>query len=152
MRDFINADMGQAMMDSGATTRFLEDVVIESARLKISCVKVTDKEYSFKATTKEDGRYVGEVELQVTRKHFGKVGELSYEVLPAYRGQRFATEILRAIVQYCYKDLDMVNLYGKAPTQNIAAQYVLQRVGFALNEIEEEFVRFMAWNPSFQTA
>ena len=80
----------------------------------------------------------------------GRVGELSYQLEDGYSGQRLTTEILRATIAYMYAELGLVNLYGVAPQTNIAAQYVLQRIGFALSDAIDGALRYEARNPRFQ--
>ena len=126
-------------------------LILKTNRLNIVLSTNCEAMMKFEARVRDTGDAIGHTSLQVTDRSFGRVGELSYELFPAFRGQCYATEILRGILAYSYADLGLVSLYGLAPEKNLAAQYVLQRTGFALNEELDGFIRYVAWNPRFQT-
>ncbi len=126
--------------------------ILKTNRLNITVIHGLDGMITFKAYIREDDEYAGYVSLVARERCFGRAGEISYELEDKFRGQCYATEMLRSVIAYSYAELDLVNLYGVAPEKNIAAQYVLQRVGFAVNEELENSIRFEAWNPVFQTA
>ncbi|MBL4588902.1 MAG: GNAT family N-acetyltransferase [Alphaproteobacteria bacterium] len=133
--------------------------ILKTSRLNIvlSTLQVEDQGedrneiMKFEARTNDMGEYVGHAMLEISKECFGKVGELTYELEPNFRGQCFATEMLRSVIAYTYAERELVSLYGLAPNKNLAAQYVLQRIGFALNEELDGFIRYVAWNPIFQT-
>lgn len=126
--------------------------ILKTNRLNIIVMHGLNNLITFKAYLRKDDEYAGYVSLFVKDKSFGRIGEVSYELEDQLRGQCYATEMLRSVIAYSYADLDLVNLYGVAPERNIAAQYVLKRVGFAVNEKFEGSIRYEAWNPIFQTA
>lgn len=123
---------------------------INTNRLTIDVVGNKDQSLTFIAKTKADDAYVGRVDVTVKKEPLGRVGELSYQLEDGYSGQRLTTEILRATIAYIYAELGLVNLYGVAPQTNIAAQYVLQRIGFALSDAIDGALRYEATNPRFQ--
>jgi len=125
--------------------------ILKTNRLNIEITNKDDTLITFQAMDRDNGTYIGHASLMVTTRCFGQIGELSYELDERYRGQCYATEILRGAIAYIYAELGLVSLYGIAPEKNLAAQYVLQRIGFALNEELDGFIRYQAWNPKFET-
>lgn len=129
------------------------NAILKTNRLNVFITKTAGQTVSFEARMRETGDYIGHASLAIEKKSFGKVGALTYELAPNFQGQCLSTELLRAAMAYIYAELGLVSLYGVAPKKNVAAQYVLQRIGFALQEeLDDGTIRYEAWNPSFKTA
>lgn len=126
--------------------------ILKTNRLNVLMTQNVDNTLIFEARLRDTGDFIGHASLGIETKCFGRVGQLTYELSPNFQGQCFATELLRTAIAYIYAELGLVSLYGIAPAKNLAAQYVLQRIGFALQEeLDDGTIRFEAWNPSFKT-
>ncbi len=151
MRDIIDQNTGVPFRDIPVCAPVTPSFVLKTSRLYIS---LSEREGGilFEAFSQDTEESVGRSSLHVNQRAFGKIGELTYEIRPAFRGQYYATEMLRSILAYAYGELGLVSLYGLSPKRNMASQYILQRIGFAPNAEIEGFIRYVAWNPRFQTA
>ncbi len=126
---------------------------LKTARLDIDIEEKNDGLIEVKAYRQDYDECVGVAEISLQTKTYGKAGDISYEIFANKRGRGYATEMLRAIIAYAYAELGLVNLYGVAEKNNLAAQYVLQRTGFVFNDqISDGTLLYEAWNPRFQTA
>lgn len=126
---------------------------LQTQRLDVAVIEQDPKNILFKAYNRSTGAFIATASLRISTRLFGRVGLISYEVDQERQGRGFATELLRCVTDFAYSNLAIVNLYGIAPETNLAAQYVLRRTGFALNEtLRPGELRFEAWNPQFKTA
>ncbi len=127
---------------------------LKTARLEIDIEVKNDNLVEVKAFRQDyDDECVGIAEITLETKSYGKAGDISYEIFQNKRGSGYATEMLRGIIAFAYAELGLVNLYGIAEENNLAAQYVLQRTGFVFNdEVDNGTLLYEAWNPRFQTA
>lgn len=127
---------------------------LKTARLEIDIEEKENGIVAVKAFRQDyNDECVGVAEIALQSKPYGKAGDISYEIFPEKRGRGYATEMLRGIIAFAYAELGLVNLYGVAEKNNLAAQYVLQRTGFVFNDqIGEGDLLYEAWNPRFQTA
>jgi [ribosomal protein S5]-alanine N-acetyltransferase len=57
--------------------------------------------------------------------------EIGYSVVPAYEGRGFATEIVRALVEFASSDPRVTRIIAHTSPQNIGSTKVLERIGFS---------------------
>lgn len=65
--------------------------------------------------------------------------ELGWRLLPNQRGQGFATEAARGIIDFAVKQTGTDYLVAVAHTENIPSQRVMQRLGMSYKGIEEHY-------------
>lgn len=73
--------------------------------------------------------------------HDGKNIEVSYQLLPEWWGSGYATEVLKAIIDYSFGELGLAKLMAETQTENISSCRLLERVGM---KFERNLYRFNA--------
>lgn len=77
------------------------------------------------------------------------MAEIGYGLLPEYWGKGYATEAVRAMVQWASEQPNVKRIEAETEENNAASQRVLQKVGFVpLNKNGEEGPRFI-WQGKF---
>lgn len=87
--------------------------------------------------TKADDSFIGLVTLD---KHpNGKDTAISYELLPEWWGQGYATEAVRAAIDRALNDLGLRRVVAETQTANIASRRLLERLSMCLEKTVERF-------------
>jgi RimJ/RimL family protein N-acetyltransferase len=75
--------------------------------------------------------------------------EIGYSILPAWRGQGFATEAVRALVERAFLDTNVLRIVARTTARNPASCNVLLRAGFhpAASPGEAGTLRFETLRP-----
>lgn len=55
--------------------------------------------------------------------------EISYQLLPIWRGDGYATEIVQVIIQFALNDLNLPKVIAETQTANIASCKLLEKLG-----------------------
>jgi [ribosomal protein S5]-alanine N-acetyltransferase len=84
--------------------------------------------------SKESGKIVGNCAFVWIRDF---CGEVNYFVAPAYRGQGFATEAVRALCTFGFDDLGLLRIQARCAPDNVSSERVLQKIGMKFNGIVE---------------
>lgn len=79
--------------------------------------------------------------VSIDTYHNNKDKELSYQLLPQWWGNNYATEVLAPIINYAFTSLNLPVLYAETQTKNKASCSLLQKLGFSL---KEKILRFNA--------
>jgi ribosomal-protein-alanine N-acetyltransferase len=87
---------------------------------------------------REDAIYLGEAGVLSINARC-KRAVLGYNLLPAYWGQGYATEITRALVAHWFSVEQMVRLEALVLQGNGASQRVLEKSGFVLEGVLRKF-------------
>jgi len=87
---------------------------------------------------KDSGTYIGEAGILsvIPRANRCVIG---YNLLPAFWGQGYATEISKALVSYAFDVLQLERVEAMAQSENLASRRVLEKSGFALEGILRHF-------------
>lgn len=88
---------------------------------------------------KLSGDIVGAACLQHLGNNDNAPLELGWRLLPNQRGQGFATEAARGIIDFAVKQTGTDYLVAVAHTENIPSQRVMQRLGMSYKGIEEHY-------------
>ncbi|HMG16652.1 MAG TPA: GNAT family protein [Saprospiraceae bacterium] len=64
------------------------------------------------------------------RKPTYKSAEIWYKLFPEFWSQGYATEVVKAILQYCFTELKLHRIEAGCATQNISSIKVLEKSGF----------------------
>ncbi|MBN2725948.1 GNAT family N-acetyltransferase [Candidatus Mcinerneyibacteriota bacterium] len=85
---------------------------------------------------KESGSRAGHV--SVGRHGLHDETEISYGLLPSYRGKGYATEACSALTEWAFSHFSLSYIIGTAPAENSASCRVLEKSGFTFvrNEME----------------
>ncbi len=79
------------------------------------------------------GRLVGDVGLSLADSEPGVV-KVGYTIAPAFQGKGYATEAIRALVDYAFDKLDAQVVRAYASAENAASIRVAEKVGMTLIE------------------
>jgi len=87
--------------------------------------------FQFAVTLRSSSTLIGDVALH-TSEADGRQAELGFTLAAAHQGQGYATEAVRAVVQYGFAKLAMHRVFSRTDVRNLRAQYILARLGFRL--------------------
>jgi ribosomal-protein-alanine N-acetyltransferase len=65
--------------------------------------------------------------------------EVSYQLLPQWWRQGYATEVVQKIIQHAFADLALTKVVAETQTANIASCRLLEKVGMLREETLERF-------------
>ncbi len=86
---------------------------------------------------KEDDTFIGIIDLGP--HHDGTDIEVSYQLLPAWWGQGYATQTVQAVVNYALEDLGLPRVIAETQMANVASRRLLERLGMRLTRTVERF-------------
>jgi [ribosomal protein S5]-alanine N-acetyltransferase len=90
-------------------------------------------------TFRDDDRVIGTCGFHFWEKEHRRA-DIGYDLKPAYWGNGYMTEIARAVVAWCFDNLNLHRLQGDCTSGNIGSERVLEKAGFTLEGIWREFV------------
>jgi len=79
---------------------------------------------------KEANQFIGLVSLGL--HHNGVNKEVSYMLLPIWWGYGYATEVLKEVINYAFKDLKLLDVIAETQIANKASRKLLEKVGMCL--------------------
>jgi RimJ/RimL family protein N-acetyltransferase len=85
-----------------------------------------DKVFELALERKEDGRVIGLVGL-IRRDH--RQGEVGWALGVDYRGQGYATEAARALIDYGFNSLGLHRIHADTNSDNLPSLRVMERLG-----------------------
>ena len=85
-----------------------------------------DKVFELAVERKEDGKVIGLVGL-ICRDH--RQGEIGWALGVEHRGQGYATEAARALMDYGFNSLGLHRIYADTSSDNLASWRVMERLG-----------------------
>jgi len=59
-----------------------------------------------------------------------RVYELSFQIIPAFRGNGYAYEAARAVIEYAYTQLQATSIFAGHHPQNIITKALIEKLGF----------------------
>ncbi|WP_069660280.1 GNAT family N-acetyltransferase [Arcticibacter eurypsychrophilus] len=105
-------------------------------------------EYRFAICMKDDGRYVGNVQLIDLKGHSAEfhlfIGDVSYW------GKGIGKEATDLILQYGFLNLDLHYIYLQVHRENLPAMSIYKKLGFVVVNDTEEFVNMEIQRDSYQ--
>jgi aminoglycoside 6'-N-acetyltransferase len=87
----------------------------------------------FSLEERSDGRLVGDIGLSLADGEPGVI-KVGYTVSPAFQGRGYATEAVRALVDYAFDVLGAEIVRAYADAENVASIRVAEKVGLVLAE------------------
>lgn len=87
-------------------------------------------EERFMIELKEEHRCIGTVHVMEAEERKVTAYEIGYGICPSYQGKGYATEAVRAAVDYCFEELGAQMVTAKAITRNLPSRRVLEKTGF----------------------
>lgn len=75
-----------------------------------------------------EGKIVGEVWIYLIENE--RMAKLAYRVAPFCQGKGIATEAVRSVVDFCFKNTELKRIWTDVDVRNIASIKVLEKSGF----------------------
>ena len=91
--------------------------------------KAGDKSYTWVIEHREDERVIGTISI-VDTDYSGKIFTVGYTLSRFYQHKGYATEALKALIDYLFKELFAERIQAKVIPENSASCKLLERVGF----------------------
>ena len=84
--------------------------------------------FRWSITLKSTGAFIGDGGLSNSQNRF-RIGEIDYSLFPDYWKNGYATEAVRRILEFGFKDLKLHRIEAGVATENAASIKVLEKVG-----------------------
>lgn len=89
-----------------------------------------DKAYAFFVFRKDDEALVGGLTISNVRRGVSQSCSLGYWAGEIYKGRGYTTAAVRAVVRFCFDDLDLHRVEAACQPENAASRAVLEKAGF----------------------
>lgn len=89
--------------------------------------KLEDKAYVFSMISKEDGSYIGNVELMDVENGSAEVGLC---ITMGMQNKHYGTEALKRIIEYAFKDVGLNTLTAVVFSNNVRSLHNVEKIGF----------------------
>lgn len=104
----------------------------EDAKVFLSAVLASDPDQNLAFAIEADGELIGSISAtRCANIHF-RTAELGYYLGEPYWGKGFATEAVRQICDYIYRNTDIIRIFAEPFAYNTASCRVLEKAGFQL--------------------
>lgn len=104
----------------------------EDAKVFLSAVLASDPDQNLAFAIEADGKLIGSISAtRYANIHF-RTAELGYYLGEPYWGKGFATEAVRQICDYIYRNTDIIRIFAEPFAYNTASCRVLEKAGFQL--------------------
>lgn len=104
----------------------------EDAKVFLSAVLASDPDQNLAFAIEADGKLIGSISAtRCANIHF-RTAELGYYLGEPYWGKGFATEVVRQICDYIYRNTDIIRIFAEPFAYNTASCRVLEKAGFQL--------------------
>ena len=97
-----------------------------------------DKSYEFAVTDNLTGELFGAIALSNNQKH--KNGEIAYWIGEEYWGNGYATEALKAVIDFAFSEKGYHKVWGRFFATNPSSGKVMQKVGMVKEGVLAEHV------------
>ncbi len=117
----------------------ITDIDAAKAQLYDTLRKYEEDQCAFQALYQKDtNQYIGEAGVLAFNKQCNRA-VLGYNLLPAYWGRGYATEITKALVRYLFETIQVERIEALAANNNIASKRVLENSGFICEGLLRNF-------------
>ena len=104
----------------------------EDAKAFLSAVLASDPDQNLAFAIEANGKLIGSISAtRCANIHF-RTAELGYYLGEPYWGKGFATEAVRQICDYIYRNTDIIRIFAEPFAYNTASCRVLEKAGFQL--------------------
>lgn len=100
----------------------------------------------WKMTLRDGGAMIGDLCFKGPARD--NAVEIGYGIQPAYEGNGYTTEAVKAMVQWAFGQPDVVFVEAETEPQNKASQRILEKCGFVPDGTGKEGPRFVVKSPS----
>ena len=112
------------------------DDVVYTNRFNCMLEQSADSHY-WVIRQQQDNQFIGLISLDL--HHNGIDMEISYQLLPKWWGQGYATEVVKAIISYSFKELQLQKVVAETQVANKSSCKLLERVGMKQELTFERF-------------
>ncbi|WP_019377296.1 GNAT family N-acetyltransferase [Virgibacillus halodenitrificans] len=79
-----------------------------------------------------------------------KYGEIGYDIVPAYQGKGYATEMANAVVQWAFQEKEITRITAECSPINPASVRVLEKIGMEHVSTTEEIMCWEILNKEYK--
>ncbi|RDW20265.1 GNAT family N-acetyltransferase [Oceanobacillus arenosus] len=135
-----NADVKKLFVNQ-AVRKYLGGIRDEESILNVldDMINPPDNAFYWVVREKQTNNFIGLVSLDP--HHEGRFLEISYQILPNWWGKGYATEVVRPIIDYAFKELNQIILIAETQTDNKNSIRLLEKLGM---QLECKITRFGA--------
>ena len=90
-------------------------------------------------TEKDKDQFIGEIGLTLELEH--NKATMHYSLNRSHWGHGYMTECVKTIIDYCFRELNLVRLEINHMTVNNRSQNVINKCGFTLEAIQDAYVK-----------
>lgn len=110
------------------------------------------KSYQWKIIKKDSEEFIGMAGISLSANRF-KLGEIFYELLPAYWGHGFATEVAKTLIKAGFQDFHLHKVEAGVATENIASIRVLEKAGMTREGLRRKILPIRGeWKDNYHYA
>ncbi|MBM7662977.1 ribosomal-protein-alanine N-acetyltransferase [Bacillus mesophilus] len=113
---------------------------VEAAKVKKNILKLLTQSnihHYWCIRDKKSLNFIGLISLDT--HHDGESIEVSYQLLPEWWGAQYASETIKAIIDYAFYEINLTRLVAETQAANIASCKVLEKLGMTLKEKVQRF-------------
>jgi ribosomal-protein-alanine N-acetyltransferase len=100
--------------------------------------------YFLAITDKKTNEYIGEIGVtKLLDSKFGNKFELGYFILEKYWGKGIVTESSRAVLDYCFNELNAMKVIAGCNKDNLGSEKIMKKLGMVK---EAEFINHVVLN------
>ncbi len=89
---------------------------------------------------KGTGQFIGDCALRVDEN--GETGEIGFNLMPEFQGRGYATEAVRRLLEYAFRELNLQTVAAVMDADNRGAINLCQRLGLRQNKLLRGSVRY----------
>ena len=101
----------------------------------LDCANNNRMPYVLAVELKRTGELIGDTGVSETEVKENEV-EIGYQITEKYKGNGYATELLNAMTQFSFDNLDSAVVWGRVVFGNVASARVLEKGGYTFVEKE----------------
>ncbi len=110
----------------------------ETIQVRFNEMNLSSKDSTYFVVRENDtNRFIGLISLDT---HYDGVStEVSYQLLPKWWGEGYATEIVKEIIYYAFHKLNLTEIVAETLLANKSSCRLLEKVGMKLRETVQRF-------------
>lgn len=110
----------------------------ETIQVRFNEMNLSSKDSTYFVVRENDtNRFIGLISLDT---HYDGVStEVSYQLLPKWWGEGYATEIVKEIIYYAFHKLNLTEIVAETQLANKSSCRLLEKVGMKLRETVQRF-------------
>jgi ribosomal-protein-alanine N-acetyltransferase len=107
--------------NEGYNLQFIHNCMAKAAR-------TPRYKYDMALLLKSNDVLIGSANIELDAEH-SRIGHIGYSVSPKYQNQGYGVEISNALIEYGFKQLNLLVTYATCDTRNVASYKVMEKCG-----------------------